>query len=71
MKPQLQEIFDRTKRKYIAMYRVMTDEELRQAFVGASAFRRSVIMDEWRGRHERPMSAPKKSVYEWLRHPAL
>lgn len=63
----LQEVLDRCRRRHEAEARRMTDEELVRAVPVARPFRQSVLIEEYRRRKDRP----KRSVYDWLRHPAL
>jgi hypothetical protein len=62
----LYEVLDRTRRRIEAEVRNWSDRELALAFEVARPFRRSIILEEHRRREAR-----KKSVYDWLRNPAV
>lgn len=65
-----QEMLRRTEERMREKLRGLTDDELKSAAQGARPWRLKMIRDEWEMRQRR-RQAQRKSVYYWLRHPAL
>jgi hypothetical protein len=73
-----EEMLRRTKERIEHEVSLLSDDALLAAFHAARPWRQSIIRDEWRRRTfqrerraEREAAKPKKSVWQWLREPAV